>query len=1172
MSSYVEGFRSGSNTINLRWGDFLTVVTAKHLAIQYTAAVDSYTIWAVDGPDTYVCALVFAAASANYPFPYPDGYTATQNNTDVGVFTATYLAGANTVALSSVGATGATAPLSANLIGIEVSGDLQAVSASNPLPITGTIMAPNPSVSTIGAATPGYATYIGGRDATGSLSAPGIADAGSAATTSQNALVVALSPSSPLPAGSNALGSVSISSGSVTVSSGTITSITDPVAVTGTFWQATQPVSGTVTANAGTGTFAISAASLPLPTGAATQTTLASILTNTPALGQATMAGSSPVVIASDQSAIPVTLTSTTVTGTVAVTQSTSPWIVAGGGTAGAPGTAVLTVQGISGGTAIPISGTVTANNASVSATGSGVPADATYIGGLSTGGYLTAPGITLASTAATAAQQALVVALSPNSPVTVSSSLLADRIVTGTISALSGAVTISCQGLGTVGITITGTWVGSLTFEGTIDGTNWFDMFPLEGVLNNDIFFVSPVTSANGQFFVSAAGLFEFRVIATAYTSGTATVTLEGNQAVAAITTVNIQGNGNGAEVGGVYSWFTNDISDGSAAGGTASAYSSLAGGIYNSSPPALSSGQQASLQLDSSGNLKVNAGTFTSTLTADRIAGPTSASMSSTVLSMSTQGVGTVGVTVTGTWSGTLTFQGTIDGTNWFNVNAAMSPLLGTNAATSATTAFNGQYFLPTAGLNEVRVLFARTGGTVTVTLEGNQASNAIAVFQGAGNGQSASWLVADVADSGASNAGAPTYATLTAAVYNSSAPTVTSGNQNALQIDASANLLVNLKTALPAGSNTIGSVNQGTSPWIVAGGGTAGSPGTAVLTIQGISGGTAIPISGTVTANNASVGTVGANAPTSDTQIGGISSGGNLVTPGVTLTGAAATTTQQALIVALSPNSPLPAGSNALGSVSVTGTVTVSGTVAVTQSTSPWVTQDTSDGSVSGGTAGTTSLLAGLVHHTAAPTLTNGQQASLQGDASGNLLVNLNTPLPAGSNLIGSVSISTPNTATYRAATFTLTTAATPTDILTIQGSSTKTVTITRISISGTQTQAGNALVRLIKRSTANTGGTAAALTNVPLDSNNSAATAVVSAYTANATLLGTATGDIDDVQVFVPDATTNPAATVLNFGTYAQAAVLRGTSQFLCLNLNGVTMTGNGLNISVEWTEM
>jgi hypothetical protein len=49
------------------------------------------------------------------------------------------------------------------------------------------------------------------------------------------------------------------------------------LSVTGTFFQTTQPVSGTVTANAGTGTFAISAASLPLPSGAATETTLAKL-------------------------------------------------------------------------------------------------------------------------------------------------------------------------------------------------------------------------------------------------------------------------------------------------------------------------------------------------------------------------------------------------------------------------------------------------------------------------------------------------------------------------------------------------------------------------------------------------------------------------------------------------------------------------------------------------------------------------------------------------------------------------------------------------------------------------------------------------------------------------------------------------------------------------------
>ena len=68
---------------------------------------------------------------------------------------------------------------------------------------------------------------------------------------------------------------------------------------------------------------------------------------------------SSPQHVIVDSGAISVS-GSVGITGTVAVTQSTSPWIVAGGGTAGASGTAVLTVQGIAGGTAIPITGTVT--------------------------------------------------------------------------------------------------------------------------------------------------------------------------------------------------------------------------------------------------------------------------------------------------------------------------------------------------------------------------------------------------------------------------------------------------------------------------------------------------------------------------------------------------------------------------------------------------------------------------------------------------------------------------------------------------------------------------------------------------------------------------------------------------------------------------------------------
>ncbi len=79
--------------------------------------------------------------------------------------------------------------------------------------------------------------------------------------------------------------------------------------------------------------------------------------------------------------AIPVSITGTVpISGTVTANQGTTPWIVAGGGTAGTAATGVVTIQGIAGGTAVPISGSITANNSSVGATGAAVPASGTYI------------------------------------------------------------------------------------------------------------------------------------------------------------------------------------------------------------------------------------------------------------------------------------------------------------------------------------------------------------------------------------------------------------------------------------------------------------------------------------------------------------------------------------------------------------------------------------------------------------------------------------------------------------------------------------------------------------------------------------------------------------------------------------------------------------------------
>lgn len=121
-------------------------------------------------------------------------------------------------------------------------------------------------------------------------------------------------------------------------------------------------------------------------------------------------------------------------------------------------------------------------------------------------------------------------------------------------------------------------------------------------------------------------------------------------------------------------------------------------------------------------------------------------------------------------------------------------------------------------------------------------------------------------------------------------------------------------------------------------------------------------------------------------------------------------------------------LPAGSNTIGAVTqasgpwtqnltqVAGlaialgqtTMSASLPVVIASNQSTLITSDLADGSVSGGAAGTKSLLGGAIYNSSAPTLTTGQQASLQADINGNLNVDLKTPIPAGTNLIGGANV--------------------------------------------------------------------------------------------------------------------------------------------------------------------
>lgn len=176
----------------------------------------------------------------------------------------------------------------------------------------------------------------------------------------------------------------------------------------------------------------------------------------------------------------------------------------------------------------------------------------------------------------------------------------------------------------------------------------------------------------------------------------------------------------------------------------------------------------------------------------------------------------------------------------------------------------------------------------------------------------------------------------------------------------------------------------------------------------------------------------------------------------------------------------------------------------------------------------------------------------------------------------NSDGSLSAAPPgvNKATYSAA-FDVTGYATPTDLWAIGGSASKTIKINRISVNGQATTSTQVDLLLVKRSTANTGGTPTSITLVPMDSADAAASATVVSYAA-APVLGTLVGSVRDSQATLPPPTSStPSLTYLlwDFGTRNdKPLILHGTAEMVALNFQGAALpAGMKLSIDIEWTE-
>lgn len=315
--------------------------------------------------------------------------------------------------------------------------------------------------------------------------------------------------------------------------------------------------------------------------------------------------------------------------------------------------------------------------------------------------------------------------------------------------------------------------------------------------------------------------------------------------------------------------------------------------GSLGTSAPTkaSLIAGEDASSNLQAAG--VVVAGTANSTgnsiLTASSTFSATwSASTATTTTATDAGNYAWVSVQVSAYSSGTITFQCSNDNTNWYNTTLNQtnvsngSPTTSGGAADIWTGPLSGRYFRlnitggtvsnsgtitffstprssQVVGGNGIQIQTNATTGSAVPTnafymgLDGSSGnltgawglpqsgdattgSGALVTGNLIYNGTT--WDRTREAGAASGTAGTGLLGAGILGQYNSSAPTVSSGNYNVLQLDSSANVKVNVAAALPAGTNTIGNTVSvpATSGGLSSASGSIGATVTAIKASAG------------------------------------------------------------------------------------------------------------------------------------------------------------------------------------------------------------------------------------------------------------------------------------------------------------------------------------------------
>jgi hypothetical protein len=102
---------------------------------------------------------------------------------------------------------------------------------------------------------------------------------------------------------------------------------------------------------------------------------------------------------------------------------------------------------------------------------------------------------------------------------------------LTSGVATANSAVQLDLNGASGFAADIRGTWTGTIQFQGTINGTNWFTLATIPAGSAANIASVTS-TTANGQWIGNAAGLLAVRATVSAAPTGTATIVLRAKHA----------------------------------------------------------------------------------------------------------------------------------------------------------------------------------------------------------------------------------------------------------------------------------------------------------------------------------------------------------------------------------------------------------------------------------------------------------------------------------------------------------------------------------------------------------------------------------------------------------------------------------------------------------------